>query len=88
MLKKSNAASSTNVLIQKHNTELDKVADKNSFDDETEFLLEEYNNELLFEDDFKETTDKTVQYEGVKVRYFFFYYLFLNKHKILINLDK
>jgi len=69
-LKKLKTTSSVNVLIQKNNTETDKVADKTFSDEETEFLLEEYDNELSIEDDFNETSDETVHYEGVKVRYF------------------
>jgi len=73
-----NTTSSVNVLFQKNITEIDKVAEQSFFNEETEFLLEEYDNELSPEDDFKETSDETFQYEGVKVWYFI--YPFLNKH--------
>jgi len=62
-----NATSSVNVLLEKNITDIDKLAEQSFFNEDTEFLLEEYDNKLSPEDDFKETSDETLQFEGVKV---------------------
>jgi hypothetical protein len=56
----------TNVLNQKSNTEIDKTNDKYSFDEESEFLLEDY-DQSSNDDDFEELSQDKIQYEGIKV---------------------
>lgn len=51
---------------QNCNTEIDKTNDKDSFDDETEFLLEDY-DQLSNDDDVDESSEDKIQYEGTKV---------------------
>lgn len=51
---------------QKSNSEIDKTNDKDYFDEETEFLLEDY-NQSSNNDDFEELSEDKIQYEGVKV---------------------
>lgn len=54
------------ILNQNNITELDKPNEKDFFDEETEFLLEEYDQSSTI-DDYDETLDEKVHYEGVKV---------------------
>ncbi|CAI6357961.1 unnamed protein product [Macrosiphum euphorbiae] len=51
-------------LNQKNDVEIEK--DKNCFDEESEFVLEEYDQSSSV-DDFEEISDEKVQYEGVKI---------------------
>jgi len=51
-------------LNQKNDFEIEK--DKDFFDEESEFVLEEYDQSSSV-DDFEEISDEKVQYEGVKV---------------------
>lgn len=53
-------------LNQKNDVEIEK--DKNCFDEESEFVLEEYDQSSSV-DDFEEISDEKVQYEGVKVNF-------------------
>jgi len=53
-------------LNQKNDVEKEK--DNNFFDEESEFVLEEY-DQLPSVDDFEEISDEKVQYEGVKVKF-------------------
>lgn len=65
-----------NVLNQKSNTEIDKISDKYSFDEESEFLLEEY-DQTSNDDDFEELSEDKIQYEGIKVIFWYFYSYFI-----------
>lgn len=47
---------------------------KDFFDEESEFVLEEY-DQLSSVDDFEEISDDKVQYEGVKVKFDSLYYI-------------
>lgn len=53
-------------LNQKNDVEIEK--DKDFFEEESEFLLEEY-DKLSSVDNFEEIFDEKVQYEGVKVKF-------------------
>lgn len=53
-------------LNQKDDVEIEKG--KDFFDEESEFVLEEY-DELSSVDDFEEISDEKVQYKGVKVKF-------------------
>lgn len=68
-MNKSNIESllEVNVSNQKDYTAISKVGDKDFFDEETELLLEEYNQSSLDDVDIDETSDEKIQYEGVKV---------------------
>lgn len=56
-----------NTSNQKDYTTINKVDDKYSFDEETEFLLEEYNQSSADDINIDEISDEKIQYEGVKV---------------------
>lgn len=51
---------------QKNRTEIDKVDDTNLNDEETEFLLEEYNQTSSIDE--LELSEEKAQYEGTKVK--------------------
>lgn len=59
-------------LNQKNDIEIEK--DKDFFDEESEFLLEDY-DQLSSVNDFEEISDEKVQYEGVKVKFDNLYYI-------------
>lgn len=60
----------TKTLNQKNDIEIEK--DKDYFDEESEFLLEDY-DQLSSVDDFEEIFDEKVQYEGVKVKFILYF---------------
>lgn len=62
----------TKTLNQKNDIEIEK--DQDFFDEESEFLLEDY-DQLSSVDDFEEISDEKVQYEGVKVKFDNLYYI-------------
>jgi len=62
----------TKTLNQKNSIEIEK--DKDFFDEESEYLLEDY-DQLSSVDDFEEISDEKVQYEGVKVKFDNLYYI-------------
>lgn len=53
---------------QKNDIEIEKAHDKYFVDEESEFILEEY-DQLSSVDEFEEISDEKVQYEGVKVKF-------------------
>lgn len=75
-----------NILNQKNYTEIDKVDDTNFIDEETEFLLEEY-NQMSSVDELEEISDEKVQYEGTKVIFGYIYFIILNINFIFNFLD-
>lgn len=72
-----------NVSNQKDYTTINKVDDKYSFDEETEFLLEEYNQSSANDINIVETSDEKIQYEGVKVNVDILYPVL--KYQYIIN---
>ncbi|VVC37628.1 Helicase-like, DEXD box c2 type,DEAD2,P-loop containing nucleoside triphosphate hydrolase,Helicase [Cinara cedri] len=67
--KKTNVKNSleVNCSNQKDYTALNKIDNKDFFDEETELLLEEYNECSLKDVDINESSDEKIQYEGVKI---------------------
>lgn len=59
---------------QKNRTEIDKVDDTKCNDEETEFLLEEY-NQASSSDEFEELSEEKAQYEGTKVIFSYIYFI-------------
>jgi len=57
---------------KKNDTEIEN--DQDIFDEESEFVLEEY-DQMSSVDDFEEISDEKVQYEGVKVKFDTLYYI-------------
>lgn len=57
-----------NTLNQKSNDDIDKTNDKYLFDDETEFLLEDYDPSPSIED-FEESSNDEIEHKGVKVKH-------------------
>lgn len=60
---------------------MNTVDDKDTLDEETELLLEEYNQSSLDDVDIDDISDDNIQYEGVKVNIGHFITIF----KIIIN---
>lgn len=81
-----------NILNQKSNDDLDKTNDKYLFDDETEFLLDDYNSSSSI-DDIEELSNDKIEHEGIKVKLhicFINFWLIMHKidHLKTINLKK
>lgn len=72
-----------NILNQKSNDDNDKTNDKYLFDDETEFLLDDYDPSSSI-DDLEELSNDKIEYEGVKVM---LHICFINFWLIMHNID-
>lgn len=77
--------SETNVSNQNNNTEIDITHEKDFLDEETEFLLQDYDQPSSTED-FEETSEENKQYDGVKVNINISHTCFINLNILLISI--